>query len=363
MPEPVATFERPTYAELVDRMQSSLNGYLVAAGYKPLFLERWLLWILVRVFAAAVHSTYGTLDWLSRQFLPTTADREGLVSFATLYGLEPLDATPNTITVLFTGTNGTAIPSGTEIVRDDGLVYVTTAAGSISGSTATIAAEADTAGVIGNVETGVTLTLASPISGIDSEATVATSADVGADDEDTEAFRDRVLERIRETPQGGAAGDYVAWAKTVTGVYRAKALPLARGAGTVDVVFLHESGSPPLGIPSGGQITSVQTAIDALRPVLADVVVAAPGTVSVAVTVTTLVPDTTDVQDAVEAEWNALMRAKALTSGGTSLYVSELYSAAMAAAGITAITISVPSSTTTCADDEAFTLGAITWPS
>lgn len=363
MPEPVATFDRPTYDELVTRMQSDLDGELVGAGYVPLFLRRWILWILVRVFAAAVHSLYGTLDWLSRQFLPTTADREGLISFASLYDVTPNEAVANTLTITFTGTNTTVIPAGTEVVREDGVVFVTTAEGTIALGEATVAAVCDVAGEIGNLEVGTILSLSSPISGVDTDGEVATSAEIGADEEETEDFRYRVLERIRETPQGGAAADYVAWMRDVSGVYRAKALPLARGAGTVDGVFLHESGTGVLGVPTSGQIEAVQDAVDLVRPVLADFLARAPTEVTIAITVTALVPDTVEMRGLVEDEWDALCRAKALQDGGTSVYVSELYQAAMAAAGITAITISVPATTQTCDDDEVLVIGVITWPS
>lgn len=355
-------FVTPTYNELVERMQSNLNGELIAAGHKPLFLERWLLWIFVRVVAAAIFALYGTVSWTSRQLLPTTADRDGLIGFASLYGLTPIPAAKNTVRLFFSGTNGTSIPIGTEVVRSDGFVYVTTEAGAISGSTAILEAEADLAGELGNVTDGLEMTLAETIVGLDAEVTVDETDEVGADEEDTEAFRARVLARIRETPQGGAAADYVAWMKTVAGVYRAKALPLARGAGTVDGVFLHESGTGDLGIPTSGQIAAVQAAVDAVRPVTADFEAKAPGAVTINVTATLIVPSTTDVKDAVEAEWAALFRSKALASGGTTLYVSELYAAAMAAEGVTAITLSSPSSTQTCEDDEAFTLGTVTWP-
>lgn len=358
-------FTRPTYTELRDRMQSDLNGQLVAAGYKPLFLERWLLWIFIRVFAALVHSLYGTLVWVSRQLLPTTADREGLVSFAEVYDLAPLDAEKATGTLRFTGTNGSTIPVGTEVVREDGVVFVTTAGGEIGDDTSSLldlAAECGVAGTIGNMDDGQDLALASPISGVDSAVNAQGAWTTGTDDEDTEDFRDRVLARIREVPQGGAEADYVAWMRGVSGVYRAKALPLARGAGTVDGVFLHTSGTEILGLPTSPQITEVQDAVDLVRPVTADFLARAPGTVSVNTTATTILPNTTDMKAAVLAEWNAMYRAKALTPGGTTVYPSELYAAAAQAEGLVAIVLTVPAAPVTCDDDECLIMGTPTWP-
>ena len=355
----------PTYTELVDRMQADLNGQLTAAGYDPLFLERWLLWVWVRVYAALIYSMHGTLAWVSRQLLPTTAEREGLVSFADVYGLEPNEASKATGTLRFTGTNGTTVPSGTEVVRSDGVVFVTTAAGDIGDVTSSLldlAAECDVAGITGNMADGTDLTLSSPISGVDSAVNAEGAWTTGADEEATEDFRARVLARIRETPQGGAEADYVAWMRDVSGVYRAKALPLFRGAGTVDGIFLHTSGTGVLGVPTAPQVTAVQDAVDLVRPVTADFLARAPAEVTVAVTVTTILPNTTDMKDAVEAEWSAMFRAKALATGGTTLYPSELYAAAASATGLTAIVISVPSGATTCDEDEVLVLGVVTWP-
>ena len=358
-------FARPTYTELVDRMTSDLNGQLVAAGYKPLFLKRWLLWILVRVYAAVVHSLYGTLEWALRQFFATTAEREYLEIIGSQFGLTLNPAAKATGVLRFTGVDGTTIPSGTEVVREDGAVFITTEGGDIGDSVSSLldlAAEADLAGTTGNMDDGTDLALSSPISGADTAVNAYGAWSTGTDDEATEDFRDRVLARIREVPQGGAEADYVAWMRAVSGVYRAKALPLARGAGTVDGVFLDTSGTGILGIPTSPQIAAVQAYVDSVRPVTADFVAAAPSTVSVAITVGSIVPNTSDARAAVEAEWNALFRAKALVAGGTTLYISELWAAASQASDVSAIDIDSPTGTTTCEDDEAFILGVVTWP-
>lgn len=54
--------------------------------------------------------------------------------------------------------------------------------------------------------------------------------------ESDESLRERILQQKRNPERGGAEADYVRWALKVTGTTYAKAIDMARGIGTVDVV-------------------------------------------------------------------------------------------------------------------------------
>lgn len=54
--------------------------------------------------------------------------------------------------------------------------------------------------------------------------------------EDDETLRSRALESLKRQGASGNADDYAAWCGTVEGLLRVRVLPLARGAGTVDIV-------------------------------------------------------------------------------------------------------------------------------
>lgn len=97
------------------------------------------------------------------------------------------------------------------------------------------------------------------------------------DGETDEQLRQRALERIRQRGGSGNAADYVAWAQEVEGVASAAAIPLSRGAGTVDVYFSPTEDAPP------NILLLLQHYLDEKRPVGADVLViqATPVTVSV----------------------------------------------------------------------------------
>lgn len=358
-------FERPTYDALVTRIAGDMRSQLLAAGKRadPL-LRRSKMWVLSRVYAAMYHVLYGVLEWLSFQILPSTAtDIDYLKAYGKAFGIDWLEATAATGTLRFTGVDTTVIPSGTEVVREDGVVYVTTANGTV-GSTTTglvdIAAEADVAGTDGNMDSGTTLALASPISGVDSEVSWQAGWDDGTDDETLEALRDRILDRMRETPHGGAKADYELWARDVAGVFRALCVPNGRGAGTVDVYFLHESGTG-FGIPTVGQISTVQAYIDTVRPVCANVIVAAPSTTSVAFTIDALTPDTVETRAALESELDAMFLSVALIEGSETVGISQFYEAIAAAADVESFTIVAPATAQTAATGEVLVRGTMTY--
>ena len=60
--------------------------------------------------------------------------------------------------------------------------------------------------------------------------------------EDDETLRSRALESLKRQGASGNADDYAAWCGTVEGLLRVRVLPLARGAGTVDIVAVGRDG-------------------------------------------------------------------------------------------------------------------------
>lgn len=96
--------------------------------------------------------------------------------------------------------------------------------------------------------------------------------------ESDEKLRQRTLEHIRAGGASGNAADYVAWCTELEGVADAAAVPLARGAGTVDVYFAPEKDA------AEGLLAQVQAHLEEKRPVGADVRVIRAEPVAVNVT-------------------------------------------------------------------------------
>lgn len=348
-------FQRPTLTELVERSGQDFVSRLALAGAA---LRRSVIGVLARVVAGAAHSLHGHLDYLAKQVFPDTSELEYLERQGALYGISRKAATFAVGDVTFTGTNGTLIPAGTVLQRSDALQYETDADATIASGTATAAVTALTSGDASNADAAVALTLVSPIIGVSSSATVAAGGlTLGSDQESDDDLRQRIKERIQFAPQGGAADDYVAWAKEVAGVTRAWTFPAELGAGTVTVRFVRDDDASI--IPDAAEVTAVQEYIDERRPVTALVTVVAPVATPLNFTIA-VVPDTVATRAAVEAELRDLLNRDEIVPGGT-LPLSQIRTSIGIAEGVTDYTLSAPSADVTRTTGQITTFGAITW--
>ncbi len=346
-------FSRPTLQELINRTGADAVARL---GLEEL-LRRDDMQVLTRVLSGAAHSLHGHVAWLAEQVIIDTAEAEYLERWANIWGVERKPAAAAVGNVTINGSSGVVIPAGSALVRTDGVEYATNAEATISGGTATIAVTASQAGAAGNALAGITLNLVSPISGVNSQATVAAGGLVsGADTEADDALRARLLARIQAPPHGGASADYIAWALEVAGVTRAWVYPGELGLGTVTVRFVRDDDASI--IPDAAEVTAVQAHLDTLRPVTAALTVVAPIAVPLNLTIQ-LTPNTSTVQAAVQAELADLLRREA-EPGGTIL-ISHIREAISLAAGETNHVLSVPSADVTHTTGQIAVMGTITW--
>lgn len=349
-------FTRPTLSELVTRIDADFVSRMEFDG-QP--LRRAVVRIVARVLAGAAHGLYGFLAFIFRQMFVDTAEAEYLRRRARVYGLTPNAAAFAAGNVVATGVNGSTIPAGTVLTRADGQTYATGADGTISAGTAIVAATAVLAGELGNCDAGVLLSFESPVTGVDTQATVDTGGLGSGTDEETDAeFRIRVLERTSNPPHGGNATDYPAWAKEVAGVTRAWVYPAELGAGTVVVRFVRDDDVDL--IPDSGEVADVQAHIDAVRPVTAIVTVLAPTTSTVNYTFSSLTPNTVEVQAAITAELTDLHLRVA--EPGVTLRLSAIRTAVGTAAGVTDYVLSSPSADVTVSTGQLPKKGTVTFP-
>jgi uncharacterized phage protein gp47/JayE len=338
MPETDLGFDVPTLPELQEQTADDLNFYLDGEDAR---LPRTEPYALAHMTAGAVRGAYGFQRFLAAQILPDRASVEYMERWASIFGLTRTPANQAAGDIDITGTNGATAPTGTQWQSADGSqVWAQTAPVTIAGGVGTVGVQAVEAGTDGNATVGTVVVIASPIAGINDEGVVAAGGLTGGLDQETDdSLRTRLLERIRDTPQGGSEADYVAWAKTASTsapVNEVWVTDAEYGGGTVGIRF-------SLTVPSGGDATDaipslgpptdaslVAAAIDAERPVTADVTVVGPTAQGVAFNIT-LVPNTPSVQAAVEAEINALF----IQSGepGGTIYLSQIDAAISAASG------------------------------
>ena len=348
-------YSRPLLSDLVQRVRTDVLSRLTSDDV----LRRADAEVYARVMGGVAHGLYGFIDWLSDQVIYDTASVEYLERWCSIWGLSRKAAAAATGTVTFAVQAGAVIASGTLLQALDGVQYQTTADATVAAPTATAPVVAVVAAAASNRATGQSLSLVSPVVGVQSNATAGLLSG-GADVETDDALRARLLARIQQPPQGGSATDYVAWALSVSGVTRAWVYAQELGAGTVTVRFVRDNdGSGALIIPDSTEVAAVQAYIDARRPVTAQCTVVAPAAVPLNFTISGLLPSTTAVQHAIQAELQDLLLREA-TPGGT-LLLSHIRAAISSAAGETDYVLTSPAGNVTNTTGNMSTMGTITW--
>ena len=296
-------FDRPDLTTLIERAQADMDSRLDGAPW----LRRRLLAVLARMQGGVAHGLYGYLDWQALQLMPDTAEAEHLARWASIWGVSRKPATKATGYAVFPASTGAVLPAGTELLRPDGVRYLTLADVFAAAGKARVAIEAVEAGLAGNAGADTPLQLAAPVLGL--EAVGASDGEItgGAEEEGDASLRARLLARIRNQPSGGAARDYVAWALEVAGVTRAWCSPGEMGRGSVTVrIMMDETYAD--GIPHADDVARVREHIEGLRPVTADVYVVAPVATPIDLDLR-IIPDTPRLRATVErAVWAQLRR-------------------------------------------------------
>jgi hypothetical protein len=158
----------------------------------------------------------------AKQALATTADEEGLTDLGNEYGVPRKSAVAAVLTAELPGTDPTVIPATRTFVGDsNGVRYSLDSSATTTGGIATLSLTAQDSGVIGNLNNGDTLSIDTQVAGATTVATVTATQTTGADQENLEDWRTRILDVIRAPGGGGNAADYRNWSQEVAGVARA----------------------------------------------------------------------------------------------------------------------------------------------
>lgn len=346
--------QTPTLRELVERIRSDIEGELSDVNAT---LRRSNARIMSIGLAGAFYGVYGFARWVKRQLFVETCDVEILPIYGRRYKVPQNEATFAEYDIEITGTDGETLSSGTKWQREDGAKYTTDADATISSGTAIVKVIADTAGADSNLDAGDELTIVQPVAGINNTATVQSGGKDGADEEDPEVWRDRILDKIRSFKEE----DYVVWAREVAGVTRAWAFPHRTGLGYVDVTFARDddgSGSGTDIIPDASEVTEVQDHIDSKRPPTAKANVFAPAALTIDFEIAAT-PDTQEVRDAIEAQLKDLIR----RDGGPEKTVlhSRMREAISTAPGEEDHDLNAPTTDQTATSGELHVMGTITW--
>ena len=192
-------------------------------------------------------------------YLDTKVAEQGIVRKA---------ATSSVVTVTITGTPGASISKGDKVSSDILVFSVTENAVLDENGTATVGAQCDTPGKIGNVPVGVINRFPVTLAGLVS-VTNTVAAEDGFDEETDEELRKRYFEKVSLPATSGSKYHYIMWAKEISGVGDAKCLPLWNGNGTVKVVVINSD----KGEASDELLREVAEHIEENRPIGAEVTV------------------------------------------------------------------------------------------
>jgi len=298
-------FIRPTLPELIARVEGDFKSGLQLVT----ILRRSFIGVLARALAGLAHLLFGFLKYVEQEAFADTATEENLDRWAGIYNVLRKEATFSEFTCTVTGTPGVGIPAGRVYRRSDGKEFTVITAIILPGTINLVASEAGAASL---VSVSDVLTILSPIAGLNSNATVSAIITIPEDSESDDSLRSRLLNRIQNPPSGGAANDYIQWALAVPGITRAWVNPQGLGPGTVLVYVVSDATNPIT--PAAPKITEVFNYIEGLRPVTANLTVAAPVLLLLNMTIQ-IKPNTVAVQTAITAEIKDLILREATLAG------------------------------------------------
>lgn len=347
----------PSLTELAEGVRADIRGRVATARPE---LRRSLLRVIADVDAGTAHGLYGYLAWLAKQLMIDTADDEYLERWASIWRIERDAAVQAAGPVLVTGDAGAQVLQDSELEHDSGAVYRVDETVTLDAQgEAVLQLTAVEAGAGGNLDAGATLRFVEPVDGVDGEATVdAEGLTSGADQEDIERLRGRLLRRIRRQPHGGNEADYIEWVfEAHPDVTRAWVYPHKPDDGEVTVRLVCDDLEDI--IPSDAVIEAVETYIDEERPVTARGFYAVKPEAKPLNPEIRLTPDSQEARDRVTSALKDFLTDVA-KPGGT-LYREQLSGVIYVAAGESRHELALPADDVEHAVNEIAVLGTPTW--
>jgi len=358
----------PTINQIRDQIIADIESKI---GQTIPELPKAFFRVMATALAGVLSLLYRFGAWAYDQIFPQTADDEALNRIGEQYGIPRSPSTAWDGTATATGASDTIIPAGT-LWQFDGIVYQQTASVAIVAGVAIIEIESLTTGEDTNRTNGDVISLVTPQSGVIDEATIASTVTSGADAETTDEYRDQIMQRQRQKPQGGAVPDYIAWCLEVPGIVRSSVYRTNTGEVTV-WPLLDTTG--PNRVPDAGKLAEVDAYIeDEVRKPMCVNVVANPANERIFdVVVTGITPDTADIRTAVESAWNAYLysrypkqyaddNAPVNVISLAGLYAEAIGAGALGIVATMEIDIVGPLTQHTLEINEIAALGSITWP-
>lgn len=245
----MANFETKTISEIYDGIIAKYTTLRSKYGDTSPLLEKAAVKSIAYAFAGVAGGLWQLSVWVYKQCFPQTADLPALKFWGNLIGVDYKYGNFANLTINLADVTAALLSSGT-VYKDltTGLILKTISQANAVLGAITATVQCTTPGVIGNLSTGTTLTIANPLDGIPSTATVEDIPIQGTADEAIEDYRKRVLYKFRNKTQCGSPLDYFIWSTEVSGIVDALIYVLASG---VITIYLVATGSSENRSPSG----------------------------------------------------------------------------------------------------------------
>ena len=210
-----------------------INSFEHKFNKKLRLLPKSFIRVFCRVLAGVFIILYKQIGWYFLQLFPETADWQEvtilgqrirpLVKLGALFGIgEPLAGVQwqGIIEVDVLKTGG-VLYSGTQLKSSvTGKLYVASETKTLLLNKERVEVVCTEIGTAGNLEVNDVLNFVNPYGFIKSEAVILEVERMGLDEELEANYRERLINRFRMQPQGGALADYRIWAADVPGVLR-----------------------------------------------------------------------------------------------------------------------------------------------
>ncbi len=218
------------------------------------------------------------------------------------YAIERRPGTPAYCDMAFTGKAGLAIAAGTLFLTAGGLGFTLLDGVTLDAEGAGAGRlQSEGAGAVYNVGEGSIDRMYVSLAGLESFHNA--QAEGGTDRESDEALLGRIRERVQRPATSGNGYEYRQWALAVPGVGNVKVVELQEGPGTVGLTLVDSNS-----LPAAEEIcAAVEGHISGLRPIGAQVLVAAPEGVDIAVSASVTLTQGTELAG-VQAQLEAGVR-------------------------------------------------------
>ena len=189
-------FNRPSYNQILDDLQQKT---LEKLGYDTNVDENSTIGKILCVMSYFFDKAWQDLEGSYYSSFVSTARGSSLDRIATLMGVSREMQQHAEVSVTFTGTVGTVIPTGFAISTDDNLIFHTLSDATITpDGTVTVMAECEETGEIGNVGAGKITLIVNPVADVTSVINYSSAAG-GKDKENDSEFRERMREGLGTT--------------------------------------------------------------------------------------------------------------------------------------------------------------------